>query len=259
MPTRLIKESCRTSKNLMQVSDFAERLFWRLLTTADDFGRCYGDPTIVRANCFTLSTTLTMKRITDALHDLQRHHLITCYTVGDREYVQFCTFEKHQGKPRAKYSKYPSLTSLSASRCPQMPADARRCLQVCAAPDTDTDTSPVLKSLNPLRPDPDLKSKNLANKNASLHEFEQFWQQYPRKIGKKAALAAWMKAQDKPALPDVLLAIDRAKRSEQWQKDGGQFIPHPATWLNQGRWADTHEARPLSVMEKFLARHQEEL
>jgi hypothetical protein len=28
------------------------------------------------------------------------------------------------------------------------------------------------------------------------------------------------------------------KTSAQWQKDNGQYIPNPATWLNQGRWDD---------------------
>jgi hypothetical protein len=38
---------------------------------------------------------------------------------------------------------------------------------------------------------------------------------------------------------EVLLdAIEKHKQSAQWQKDGGQYIPHPATWLNQQRWED---------------------
>ena len=36
----------------------------------------------------------------------------------------------------------------------------------------------------------------------------------------------------------MLEAIEKHKASSQWQKDGGQFIPHPATWLNQERWED---------------------
>lgn len=27
-------------------------------------------------------------------------------------------------------------------------------------------------------------------------------------------------------------------QNEQWRKDNGQYIPNPATWLNQGRWDD---------------------
>jgi hypothetical protein len=39
-------------------------------------------------------------------------------------------------------------------------------------------------------------------------------------------------------LEQMLSAIARSKRTEQWQKDGGKFIPMPTTWLNQRRWED---------------------
>ena len=69
-------------------------------------------------------------------------------------------------------------------------------------------------------------------------EFEQFWTAYPKKVGKQAAQNAFRNAQNRPRIDDLLKAIDRARLSEQWRKDGGQFIPNPATWLNQGRWDD---------------------
>jgi hypothetical protein len=68
-------------------------------------------------------------------------------------------------------------------------------------------------------------------------EFDQFWTAYPKKVGKQAALKAFKNAKF-PSLDALLKAIDRARLSEQWRKDGGQFIPNPATWLNQGRWDD---------------------
>jgi hypothetical protein len=33
-------------------------------------------------------------------------------------------------------------------------------------------------------------------------------------------------------------AIEERRKTEQWQKDSGQFIPNPTTWLNQRRWED---------------------
>ena len=33
-------------------------------------------------------------------------------------------------------------------------------------------------------------------------------------------------------------AVEAQKQTEQWKRDGGQYIPHPATWLNQMRWED---------------------
>lgn len=80
--------------------------------------------------------------------------------------------------------------------------------------------------------------KSLNSLNSSSSEFEQFWNSYPRKIGKKAAQKAYQQAKDKPTIVELLAAIEKAKTSEQWTKDNGQFIPHPATWLNQGRWTD---------------------
>lgn len=86
--------------------------------------------------------------------------------------------------------------------------------------------------------------------------FNEFWTAYPRKTGKKAALKAWKAAKDKPDIQTIIAAITAQKASQQWQKDGGQFIPHPATWLNQGRWADVVKVdikKPLSEHERRIA------
>lgn len=66
--------------------------------------------------------------------------------------------------------------------------------------------------------------------------FSVFWNNYPKKIGKGNAEKSWSKM--KPPLDEVLTAIEAQKNTEQWSKDNGQFIPHPATWLNQKRWQD---------------------
>lgn len=69
--------------------------------------------------------------------------------------------------------------------------------------------------------------------------FAAFWAAYPKKAGKAAALKAWNKL-----APDVVLqeqmgkALEVQKQSQQWRKDGGQYIPMPATWLNGRRWED---------------------
>lgn len=75
-------------------------------------------------------------------------------------------------------------------------------------------------------------------KLSDLAGFELFWANYPKRVGKKAAQKAWLHAQNRPRIDDLLAALRRACASEQWRKDGGQFIPNPATWLNQGRWDD---------------------
>ena len=107
MPTRFIRESCRTSPTLAQISPEAERLFWRLLTVADDHGRFEADPMIVVAQCF--SAMLDRIPLADAdtwLQMLASVNLVTLYVVAGKPYGEFVTWRKHQ-RSRAKHSKYP--------------------------------------------------------------------------------------------------------------------------------------------------------
>lgn len=70
--------------------------------------------------------------------------------------------------------------------------------------------------------------------------FLGFWQEYPRKVGKAAAEKAWRKAARGPGgrLAEIMLGLEAHKR--EWQRKGTalEFIPHPATWLNNRRWED---------------------
>lgn len=69
--------------------------------------------------------------------------------------------------------------------------------------------------------------------------FNEFWQAYPRKVGKAAALRKWMVLRPSAELHSrIMNALAEQKKSAQWNRDGGQYIPHPTTWLNQGRWDD---------------------
>lgn len=69
--------------------------------------------------------------------------------------------------------------------------------------------------------------------------FDAFWGAYPKKVSKAAAEKAFHKLKPDDALLETMLAaIEQQKRSAEWQKDDGQFIPYPATWLNGRRWED---------------------
>ena len=69
-------------------------------------------------------------------------------------------------------------------------------------------------------------------------DFLEFWGAYPNKIGKDAAFSKWKAKKGKPKIAEILEKIEAQKKTEQWRKDGGQFIPNPATYINQARWFD---------------------
>lgn len=84
--------------------------------------------------------------------------------------------------------------------------------------------------------------------------FDEFWKSYPYKVGKPNALKSWNAK--KPILAEVLEGVERWKGSKAWKKDGGQFIPHPSTFLNQERWKDMPEVekpqRPQGASPFFI-------
>ncbi len=75
----------------------------------------------------------------------------------------------------------------------------------------------------------------------------EFWPAYPRKTAKAAALKAMQRRKpDEETRQRMIAAVKRQSQSPQWTKDGGQFIPHAATWINQSRWDDEPIAVPAA-------------
>ena len=83
------------------------------------------------------------------------------------------------------------------------------------------------------------KVKESKGKETYTKEFDQFWSVYPRREGKGLAYSSFRRLSLEDGLLDkIISAVEIQKRSDQWTKDGGQYIPMPATWLNQRRWED---------------------
>jgi hypothetical protein len=81
--------------------------------------------------------------------------------------------------------------------------------------------------------------KNPSNGSPPDDGFSEFWSAYPRHEDKKRAAAKWASLKPDEAMRGkIMAALDRQRRSPQWTRDGGKFIPHPTTWLNGERWED---------------------
>ena len=84
-----------------------------------------------------------------------------------------------------------------------------------------------------------VKKVNKVKNKTYTADFLSFWECYPKKIGKDAAWRAWKNRDGElPGIDFLIGKVANQKKCDQWCKDGGQFIPHPATWINQGRWDD---------------------
>jgi hypothetical protein len=109
-------------------------------------------------------------------------------------------------------------------------------------PNTNASRNDFIESNNEqedeIKEEKQVKEKS-KTENKQQEYFSIFWASYPKKVGKGAAEKSWKKIKPtKDLLEKMLNAIETAKQSMQWNKDNGQYIPNPATWLNQKRWED---------------------
>lgn len=91
----------------------------------------------------------------------------------------------------------------------------------------------------PALADPKLKRNIKPAATDLLDGFDQFYRLYPRRQKRLNAESAWKKLKPDAALRETLLvALANHCLRPDWIKDGGQYIPLPATWLNGRCWED---------------------
>ena len=67
--------------------------------------------------------------------------------------------------------------------------------------------------------------------------WQSFWSNYPKKTFENEARNTWLALNmDEPAAEKVLQALEIAKRSDQWTKEDGKYIPKAVNWLNKKSW-----------------------
>ena len=82
-----------------------------------------------------------------------------------------------------------------------------------------------------------------------MDDFQEFWNVWPKRCAKADARKAWAQTKDiRPELTNLLNAVKAACKTEAWMKDGGKYIPHPATWLRGERWDDELEVKLPNVV-----------
>lgn len=90
-----------------------------------------------------------------------------------------------------------------------------------------------------------------------LETFAEFWAVYPRHVGKKAAIKAWLKINPSQELLTRILA-DLAARHQAAEiaRAAGKWwpaYPHASTYLNGERWEDEAEAAPAGIYDGLAA------
>lgn len=239
MPNRILKESICTSEKISGLTDFEFRLWAGLITQADDAGRGDARPAIIKGRVFPLRERISAKDIDASLHALAAKGCVSLYTVGGKPYFWFPSWAEHQ-RIRNCVPKYPGPED--SDNLPQLAADCGNSPQSAA----DCRLNPIQSNPNP-NPNTESESNTLAHsaapaagESAKTDQFEVFWKAYPKKKSKGDAKKAFS-ALKNVNLDQLLSALEEQKKSKEWLKEGGQFIPYPAKWLRRCCWEDEQE------------------
>lgn len=227
---RNVKPSFFQNEELADIPPYGRLLFIGLWCCADREGRLEDRPRRIKACTFPYEEV----DCDSLLQQLADKGFIARYEVEGERYIQVTNFTKHQN-PHVKESAstIPAPCESGACTVPApdqhhtSPADS-----LLLIPD-----SPSLIAEPPIPP----KRKRTGSRTPG-HGFAEFWVAYPRKVGKGAAERSWDKIRPNAELTRTILeSVAAHRRTDQWRKDGGQYIPLPATWLNQRRWEDEPE------------------
>jgi len=240
MPDRIIRDELLHSERYWSVSVSARIFFVHLMLVVDDTARFSGNNFSLRSACFP-EQGVTPKALERMLAELISVDLVRTY---DLDAARFIFIPRFRQRLRFLKSKYPS-PPIEVNDLVTEKTDHSQSIVRLESDHSQTIDGRSEEKRSRSKPRLNRRSPTSTTRSAvaSLDDddggFAAFWQAYPRHSNKQAALKAWSKLEPDASLQNrIAEAIDRQRASLDWQRDDGQFIPYPASWLNARRWED---------------------
>lgn len=210
---RTIKPEFFTNSKIMRITPLARLFYVSLWCEADRLGRLKWDADSFKAR-YLPSDKANADELGTILADAK---LIRFYTADGKLYADIPGFTEHQViNNREADSKIPPYTD-----------------HACVTRESgDTHAACGKEGRKGREGTTPIVPKGTTN---APEGFIKFWEAFPNKTGKDAALKAWRKRErEMPDTTSVLAAIDLYVRT----KPSDREWCNPATWINQGRWQD---------------------
>lgn len=233
MPNRIIKESIRESYSVNALSDNAEILFYRLITYADDYGLFKADPLLINSILFPLKK-YKKDSIIKWINEIAKQDIIFFYIGSDgKPYGKFSSWESHQNIRNHK-PKYP------------FPKDCEKIyiIQELMSNCKQLNSIDINCARNPIQSNPIINpNPTVENEIDEEKVFDEFWEIYPRNIGKAECRKKWKTNKLYQIHSKIIDALKYQIEKGVLNTKDLKYCPHPLTWINQERWED------ISVME----------
>lgn len=246
---RTIKPDAYLSESLTSVPRGTRWTFAGLWTYADDKGRARDEARLIHAALYPLDDEVTLDDVKHDLILLAGIGAICRYVVDGRSYLHMPSWEQHQKINRPTPAKSPP--------CP-LHEDGER--GHVLPPDDSVMThgglsEPSTWERKGREVDREGEGSISSDKSDhSLDRFDEFWDAYGNKVGRKKSEVAYRAALRKPGVTDDLL-ISSAAAYAKWCLDTRTYQKNPLTWLHGEHWRDERIERvqTLTRVQEHLA------
>ncbi|WP_070977061.1 hypothetical protein [Corynebacterium sp. MC3] len=249
---RTIKPEFWSSPDTAEASLIARLTYIGMWNWADDYGRgtlslkeldgfifpnddvsalCVGSSDASEGSSYTFR---------DVVQEVVGTFGLIVYEVDRRTYYEIPTWEEHQRTERKAKSKYPAPTD-GVDVTDQWKRKQSR--KVSEVPTESVGSSDAMQGSSGIGTGEQGnrgtgEEKTPSTRNAYPEPFEQWYELYPRHVGKAAALKAWKQAVKKTSQDELNEATLRWAQAHEAAGTDPKFIPYPATWLNRAGWSD---------------------
>lgn len=246
---RNIKPGFFANDQLAEIEPLGRLLFAGLWTIADREGRLEDRPKKIKAALLPYDDC----DIDNLLTALHYAGFISRYVVDGQNYIQIINFAKHQNPhPKEALSIIPAIPIKESEK--QLTSNLLESGETI----TKNTDSPIPITIPSDSPTPITAGQGGSQREPKKeNHFNEFWLAYPRKDAKKDAWKAW--GQLKPGndlFVEIMAGLEKAKKSRDWIKDNGQFIPYAATWVRGERWKDETSSLPVNKSSPIDLLHE---
>jgi len=233
---RTIKPEFWTSEQVVECSTIARLLFIGLWNFADDGGRHPASVKRLKMEVFP-GDALDDQAIAGLVGELIAAGLVIKYEAEGLSYWQVTGWQHQKiDRPSFRYPE-PKFDEHSTNRLDEHSTSIRRAITPGREGKGRESKGMEGKGVEGRSTNDRRSCAKKAPKETLGKSFDEFWGSYPRKVGKQAARKAFarLKPADRAA---TLAAVSEFAASALVADSDPDLIPHPATWLNQGRWDD---------------------
>lgn len=208
-------------------------LFQGLWCESDRDGKLEDRPKRIKGEIFPYDDV----DVNEGLNLLQEHGFIVRYKALGKSFIKILAFSKHQNPHKKE-----ALSCIPDPDCGEHGASP---VQVPEIPDRAglIPDSPFLI--------PDSVQEHSVQPLAARSRFDDFWTVYPNKKGRQPAEKKWAKEKLDGMADSIIAHVFMMKSQDDGWRRG--YAPMGSTYLNQARWTDVPQARPIHSGSSFQA------